>query len=182
MPPRRSARRQVRGVWSAGSHGVTGQGADGPARRSCSTSRALGTGPPPIHSPQTAAGHHRMTRSPSRSSSLGAAGESGIRAWGQREPARQGTGRLSGSARWLGWLKGGLDMPATHAEWVSLPREHPLWTLTRRAWSRAGRIGNAPLASHRSLLFGDALPMVPQPIKQGPGHGAVPFRYGRPFS
>jgi len=111
----------------------------------------------------------------------GAACRFWIRAWGQREPALQGTGRLSGSALWLGLLKGGLDMPATHAECGSLQREHSLWTLTRRAWSRAGRIGNAQFASHRSLPFGDALPVVPQPIKQGPGHGAIPFRDGRPF-
>ena len=37
---------------------------------------------------------------------------------------------------------------------------------------RAGRVGL--LASHRSLLCGDALPVAPQPIEQGPGHGAVP--------
>ena len=65
-----------------------------------------------------------------------------IRAWGQREPAVQGTGRLNRSAPWLGWLKGGLDIPAAHAAWGSLPREHPLRTLTRRARSRAGQIEN----------------------------------------
>ena len=82
-------------------------------------------------SPQTAAGHDRMTRPSRRSSSRGAACGFWIRAWGQREPALQGTGRLNRSAQWLGWLKGGLDIPATHAECGSLPREHPLRTLTR---------------------------------------------------
>ena len=139
-------------------------------------------GPPPIHSPQTAAGHHRMTRPSRRSSSRGAARGFWIRAWGQREPAIQGTGRSSRSAQWLGWLKGGLDIPATHAECGSLQREHPLRTLTRRAWSRAGRVGNAQFASHRWLLCEDALPVVPQPIEQDPGHSAVPIRDGRPFS
>ena len=37
------------------------------------------------------------------------------RAWGQREPTAEGTGRLNGPARGPGVLKGGLDIPATHA-------------------------------------------------------------------
>src|SRR5262249_50047701 len=55
-------------------------------------------------------------------------------------------------------------------------------SLTRRAGSRAGRIGTASIASHRSLLYEDALPVVPQPIEQDPVHSAVPVRNGRPFS
>ena len=157
-------------------------GTDGPARRSSSVSRGVMDGATANSSPQTAAGRDRMTRPSRRSSSRGAARGFWIRAWGQREPALQGTGRLSRSARWLGWLKGGLDIPATHAECGSLQREHPLRTLTRFAWSRAGRVGNAQFASHRSLLCEDALPVVPQPIEQDPGHSAVPVRDGRPFS
>jgi hypothetical protein len=133
-------------------------------------------------SPQTAAGHCRMTRPSRRSSSRGAACGFWIRAWGQRKPALQGTSRWSRSALWRSVLKGGLDIPATHAECGSLRREHPLRTLTRCAWSRAGRVGNARVASHRSLLCKDALPVVPQPIEQDPGHSAVPVRDGRPFS
>jgi len=133
-------------------------------------------------SPQTAAGHHRVTRPSRRSSSLGAACGFWIRAWSQREPALQGIGRLNRFAQWLGWLKGGLDIPATHAECGSLQREHPFRSLTRRARSRAGRVGNVRVASHRSLLYKDALPVVPQPIEQDPGHSAVPIRDGRPFS
>jgi hypothetical protein len=123
-----------------------------------------------------------MTRPPRRSSSRRAARGFWIRAWGQREPAPQGTGRLDRSALWLGWLKGGLDIPAPCAECSSLQREHPLRSLTRRAGSLAGRIGNASIASHRSLLYEDALPVVPQPIEQDPVHSAVPVRDGRPFS
>jgi hypothetical protein len=44
-------------------------------------------------------------------------------------------GRFSGSAKSLGLVNGGLDMPATHAECGSRQREHLLWTLTRRFWS-----------------------------------------------
>jgi hypothetical protein len=142
----------------------------------------LWTGPPPIRSPQTAAGHDRVTRSSRRSSSLGAACGFWIRAWGQREPAVQGTGRLNRSAQGPGWLKGGLDIPATHAECRSLQRERPLRSLTRLARSRAGRVGNVSVVSHRPLLCKDALPVVPQPIEQDPGHSAVPIRDGRPFS
>ena len=97
-------------------------------------------GPPPIHSPQTTAGRYRMTRPSRRSSSQGAACGVWIRAWGQREPAVRGTGRLNRSAPWLGWLKGGLDIPAMYADRRSLPWEHPLRTSMRSAWSRAGQI------------------------------------------
>ena len=100
-----------------------------------------------------------------------------------REPALQATGRLSSPVRSPGFLKGGLDHPLpNHAQGHSRPIERLLRTLTRRARSRARRIGNARFISHRSLLCGDALPVAPQPTEQGPGHGAIPFRDGRPFS
>src|SRR5271168_3738920 len=44
-------------------------------------------------------------------------------------------------ARWPGSLKGGLDIPATHARDSSLRMEHPIRTLLRRVWSRTGRFG-----------------------------------------
>ena len=63
---------------------VAKRGADGPARRSSSVSRAWRTGPPPIHSPRTVAGRDRMTRPSRRSPSRGAARGFWTRAWGQR--------------------------------------------------------------------------------------------------
>ena len=99
IQPRSSARIKARGVMSDPSCGVTQRGADGPARRSSSVSRTWWTGPPPIHSPRTTAGRNRLTRSSRRGSSLGAACGFWIRAWGQREPADQGTGRLSDRTR-----------------------------------------------------------------------------------
>ena len=100
-----------------------------------------------------------------------------------RQPALQATGRLSSPVRSPGFLKGGLDHPLpNHVQGHSRPIERLLRTLTRRARSRAGRIGIARLVSHRSLRCGDALPVAPQPTEQGPGHGAIPFRDGRPFS
>jgi hypothetical protein len=36
-------------------------------------------------------------------------------------------------------------------------------------------------SAHRSLLCGAALPVAREPIEQGPGHGAIPFKDGRPF-
>jgi hypothetical protein len=95
MRSRRSARGQMRGVRSDSICVVTSRGADGPARRSRSVSQAFWARPPPIHLPRTAAGHDRMARSSRRSPVLGAAGGSWTRAWGQREPAVQGTGRLN---------------------------------------------------------------------------------------
>ena len=182
VPKLGSARSEVRGATPDARCGVAKRGADGPARRSSWMSRGMVDGATANSSPQTAAGHHRMTRPSRRSSSLGAACGFWIRAWGQREPALQGTGRLNRSAQGLGWLKGGLDIPATHAECGSLQREHPIRSLTRRARSRAGRVGNVRVASHRSLLYKDVLPVVPWPIEQDPGHRAVPVRDGRPFS
>ena len=103
-----------------------------------------------------------MTRSPRRSSLRRAARGFRIRAWGQREPARQGTGRLDRSALGLGGLKGGLDIPASGAQCSSLQREHPLRSLTRRA----GRIGNASIASHRSLPYEMRRPWFLSPSNQ----------------
>ena len=158
-------------------------GADGPARRSSSVSRGVVDG---ATANSLAADRHgpRQDDQAVKTKPLTAEllADSGSGPGANASPLLQGTGRLNRSARWLGWLKGGLDIPATYAECRSLQREHPLRTLTRRAWSRAGRIGNAQFASHRSLLCEDALPVVPQPIEQDPGHSAVPFRDGRPFS
>ena len=64
--------------------------------------------------------------------------------------------------------------PCSRAECGTLHREHPVRSLTRCAWSRAGRIGNARAASHRLLLYEDALPVVPQPIEEDPVRSAVP--------
>jgi hypothetical protein len=165
--PRRSARSKVRGVMADSGCGVTEYGGDGPGRRSSSVSRGVVDGTTVDSLPQTATGHHRMTRPPRRSSARGAACGFWIRAWGQREPAVQGIDRLNRSAQRLGWFKGGLDFPAMHAECGSLQREHPLWTLTRRAWSRAGRIGI--FASHAIAvsLNDDRLPVMHQPVDQG---------------
>jgi hypothetical protein len=173
----------VRGVRSDAFCVVTSRSADGPARRSGSVSRALRMGPPPIHSPRTAAGHHRMTRSPRRSSVLGAACESWTRAWGQREPAVQGTGRLNkkGPARSPGRLKGGLDIPATHANGCSLRGEHPLRTGTRHADSRTGRIGIFVFHPIAVSLNHQRLPVMHQPVDQGRGQGVVHVEQGAPF-
>ena len=100
-----------------------------------------------------------------------------------REAALQATGRLSSPVRSPDFLKGGLDNPLPkHAQGHSRPIEHLLRTLTRRAHSRAGRIGIAWFVSHRSLLCGDALPVAQEPTEQGPGHSAVPLGDGRPLS
>ena len=86
-----------------------------------------------------------------------------------REPALQATGRLSSPVRSPGFLKGGLDNPLpNHAQGHSRPIERLLRTLTRRARSRAGRIGIARFVSHRSLLCGDALPVAPRAHRTRP--------------
>jgi hypothetical protein len=81
-------------------------GTVGPARRSSLLSSAWWTGPPPIPRCGPPRATNRMTRSSRRSPSRGAACGFWIRAWGQREPALQGTGRLSNPAR-SGWAAQG---------------------------------------------------------------------------
>jgi hypothetical protein len=109
--PRRSARCQRRGVKSNQEFGVTELGTDGPARRSRLLSPAWWTGPPPIPRRGLPRATNRMTRPPRRSPSQEAARGFRIRAWGQREPALQGTGRSKDPARSPGSLEGGLDDP-----------------------------------------------------------------------
>jgi hypothetical protein len=139
-PRRRSAPGDLRGVAPDPGCGVTHLGADGLARRSSSVSRASWTGPPPIHSPRTNTRRNRMARPASRSSSQGAAADSGPEPPGQREPADQGTDRLNGLAYRPDLLKDGLDIPAINADRNSLRIEHPIRTLTHQAWSRAGQV------------------------------------------
>ena len=108
---RRSARCEKRGVKSNQEFGVAKLGTDGPARRSSLLSPAWWTGPPPIPRRGPPRATNRMTRPPRRSPPQEAARGFWIRAWGQREPALQGTGRSNDPARWLGLLEGGLDDP-----------------------------------------------------------------------
>ena len=108
---RRSARCEKRGVRSNQEFGVAKLGTDGPARRSSLLSPAWWTGPPPIPRRGPPRATNRMTRPPRRSPPQEAARGFWIRAWGQREPALQGTGRSNDPARWLGLLEGGLDDP-----------------------------------------------------------------------
>ncbi len=97
--PPRSARCEKRGVRSSQEYGVAELGVDGPARRSSLLSPACWNGPPPIPRCGPPRATNRMTRSSRRSPPQEAAHGFWIRAWGQREPALQGTSRLSSSAR-----------------------------------------------------------------------------------
>ncbi len=129
-----------RGAQSGSGCSVFGLGVDGPARRSSLLSPACWSGPPPIPCDGPPRATNRMTRPPRRSLPQEAARGFWIRAWGQREPALQGTGRFN-SRPWLGALKGGLDIPATHVGYRSLRIETPNRTLTRRVCTRAGQAG-----------------------------------------
>ena len=100
--------------------GMTRHGADGPARRSSSVRRAWWTGPPPIRSPRAAAGRDRMARSPRRIPGTRDACGYWTRAWGQCEPTHERTGRLKKPGTMDRLLKGGLDIPSTHARCSSL--------------------------------------------------------------
>jgi len=88
-------------------------------------------------------------------------------------------------ARWPGSLKGGLDIPFTHARCSSLRVERPLRTLARRVWSRTGRFGIrlGIFVSHPiTVSFNDdRLPVMHQPVDQGRGQGVVRVTQGAPF-
>ncbi len=94
-----SARCKKRGVRSSQEYGVAELGADGPARHSSLLSPSCWTGPPPIPRCGPPRATNRITRSSRRSLPQEAARGFWIRAWGQREPALQGTGRLGSPAQ-----------------------------------------------------------------------------------
>jgi hypothetical protein len=83
-------------------------------------------------SPRTAAGHKQGDQTAKTKPPQEAARGFWIRAWSQREPALQGTGRSKDPARWPGLLEGGRTFPAFHAKCNSLRIEHPVRTLTYR--------------------------------------------------
>ena len=61
--------------------------------------------------PRTATDHKQDDQTAKSKPPQGTARGFWIRAWGQREPALQGTGRSNDPAQWLGLLEGGLDDP-----------------------------------------------------------------------
>jgi hypothetical protein len=174
---RRPARCQERGVILDPGCGVTKLGADGPARRS----RLVSRGMVDRATANSLAADRRGPRQDDQAVKTKLLTGSCLWILDQGlGPTRACCSRnrpVESLCTWRSALKGGLDIPATHVGFNSLQREHPLRTFTRRACSCAGRVGNADFASHRSLLCEDALPVVPQPIDQGPGHGTVP-RWG----
>ena len=99
-----------------------------------------------------------------------------------REPAFQATGRLSNPVRSPGFLKGGLDHPPpNHAQGQSRPIERPLRTLTCRAVHALGESELLGLFHVGRSIEETALSVARQPTEHGPGHGAIPFKNGRPF-
>jgi hypothetical protein len=149
--------------------------ADSPARHSSLVSQAWWTGPPPIRSPRTTTGRDRVTRSSRRSPSCGAACGFWIRAWGQREPAVEGTGRSNGPARPPDSFKGGLDISSIHGQFSSLYREHPAGRGRTILASRAGRIGCVVSHPITGSLNDDRFLVLHQPIDQGRWQGVVRF-------
>jgi hypothetical protein len=148
---RRSARCEKRGVKSDQGFGVAKLGTDGSAGGSRLLSSAWWTGPPPIPRRGPPRATNRIIRPPRRSPPREAARGFWIRAWGQRGPALQGTGRSNQQARWL-WRRGeheevysrfaqGLRDPRGGECSGSAPDEKPRSGETR---VRAGRVRCRP--------------------------------------
>jgi hypothetical protein len=108
-------------------------------------SPAWWTGPPPIPHRRPPRATNRMTRPLRRSPPQEAARGFWIRAWGQREPTKQGTSRLSSRARSGEATQGWAGHPATHVHLNLVCIEHPIRTLTCCAWSRTTRVGTLRL-------------------------------------
>ena len=125
-------------------------------------------------SPRTATGHKQGDQTAKTKPPAGAARGFWIRAWGQREPAHQGTGRSNDPARWpdvrsrVGWT-----FPVPHAKCNSLRIEHPIRTLTYCTWSLTGRIGIFVFHAKTRSLNNDPLPVMHQPVDQGRCQGVV---------
>ena len=76
----------------------------------------------------------------------------------------------------VGWT----SLPLTPDD-SSLRGEHPIRTLTRRVWSRAGRVGILVFHAIAGSLNDDRLPVMHQPVDQGRGQGVVHVEQGAPF-
>ncbi len=151
-------------------------GTDGPARRSCLSIPAWWTGPPPIPCrgpPRTA---NRMTRPPRRSPPREAARGFWIRAWGQREPALQGTGYSNDPARWLGFFEGGLDDPRHSRQNNSLRIEHPIRTLAYFALVTHRLNRDLYLSCDNSLLESRSPPRDASAGRSRPWPGCCPHQ------
>ena len=149
-------------------------GTDGTARRSCLSSPAWWTGPPPIpcRGPPRAA--NRMTRPPRRSPPREAARGFWIRAWGQREPALQRIGRSNDPARWLGFFEGGLDDPRHSRQNNSLRIEHPIRTLAYFALVTRRSNRDLCLSCDNSLLESRSPPRDASAGRSRPWPGCCP--------
>ena len=178
--PPRSARCEKRGVRSSQEYGVAELGTDGPARRSSLLSPAWWTGPPPIPRCGPPRATNRMTRSSRRSPPQEAAHGFWIRAWGQREPALQGTGRLSNSARCGVAAQGWIGHPGHSFSLELMLHRTPDPDVGALRWSRARRVGTLRLVQLFPLVKRTPH-VVHQRIEQDLGHSAVPRRDDRPF-
>jgi hypothetical protein len=135
-------------------------GTDGPARRSSLLSPAWWTGPPPIPCRGPSRATNRMTRPPRRSPPREAARGFWIRAWGQREPTNQGTGRLSSPAQWGMAAQGWTGHPCHSCAFQLILHRTPApdvdaLCLVTRCASRNAAFGpiDSPLSKGRSTWF-----------------------------
>jgi len=172
----RSARCEQRGVHSNRELSVAKLGTDGPARRSRWVSPAWWTGPPPIPCCEPPRATNRMTRPPRPSPPQEAARGFWIRAWSQREPALQGTGRSSDPAPWLGWLEGGLDDPHHSRRNFSHRVEHPIRTVAYRALVTRRSNPDLCLSCDNCLLESRSPPRDASAGRSRPWPGCCPRR------
>ena len=173
---RHSACCKERGVNSNQESGVAKLGTDGPARRSRLVSLAWWAGPPPIPRCRPPRATNRMTRPPRRSPPQEAARGFWIRAWGQREPALQGTGRSNDPARWLGLLEGGLDDPRHSRQGRLTSHRNPIRTLTHPALVTRRSIRDPCLSCDNCLLESRSPPRDASAGRSWPWPGCCPHR------
>jgi hypothetical protein len=181
VPRRRSARNEPRGASSDPVCGVAKHGTDGPGRRSGSVSRCMVDRATANSLAADRRGPRQDDQAVKSKLLTGSRWRILDRGLGPTRVCCSRNRPLEPLCTLARLAQGWAGLPGTHAERDSLPREHPLRSWTRRAGSRAGRIG--VFASHPIAvsLDDDRLPVMHQPVDQGRGQGVVHVKEGAPF-
>ena len=104
------------------------------------------------------------------------------RAWGQREPADERTGRLKKPGTMAGLAQGWAGHPFHSRQMQLTSHGTPAPDVGRAAiGSRAGRIGIFVFHPIAVSFNDDRLPVMHQPVDQGRGQGVVHVKQGAPF-
>ena len=148
-------------------------GADGPARRSSSVSRGVVDGATANSLAADRRGPRQDDQAVKTKLLTGSCSRILDQGLGSTRARASRNRPLEPLCTRLGWLKGGLDIPAPCAEPGSLQREHPLRTLMRRL---GHALGKSEMLSRLTSLapLRRCAARSPSADRRDPGHSAVP--------